>query len=238
MPILELNSLHVGYGKTPVLWDISLEIGPGEIIALVGSNGAGKTTLLRALSGVLPVSSGRILWKGKDITRVSSSARVESGLVHVPEGRHVFYGLSVRDNLLLGSYTKKLDRAAVSKYLQWIYCLFPELARRQNHLAGLLSGGEQQMCAIGRGLMAHPQLLLIDEMSLGLAPVVVERMLPSIQQVVDERGVAVLLVDQDVELAFEIAKRGYVLENGRIMMRGDANELRQSGEIIQRYLTL
>lgn len=236
--VLTVSSLSAGYGDVNVLWDVSLHLHRGEVVALVGSNGAGKTTLLRVLSGVLPIAHGRILWKGRDISRTTCADRVVSGIVHVPEGRHVFAGLSVRNNLVLGAIAQDHTKDAIQSDLEWIYSLFPELKTREKHIAGLLSGGEQQMLAIGRGLMARPELLLIDEMSLGLAPVVVERMLPSISKVSTERKVAVLLVDQDVDLALEIASRGYVLENGRVAMDGDARSLRDSDQIVERYLRI
>lgn len=236
--VLSVSSLNAGYGDVNVLWDVSLHLHRGEVVALVGSNGAGKTTLLRALSGVLPVTHGHLQWKGRDVTHTTCTDRVVSGIVHVPEGRHVFYGLSVRNNLVLGAIAQNHTKQEIESDLEWIYSLFPELKTREKHVAGLLSGGEQQMLAIGRGLMARPELLLIDEMSLGLAPVVVERMLPSISKVSAERKVAVLLVDQDVDLALEIASRGYVLENGRVALEGDARALRESDQIVERYLRM
>jgi branched-chain amino acid transport system ATP-binding protein len=223
MAVLEIRNLDSGYGDIQVLWDINIHVDQGEIIALVGPNGAGKSTLMRTVSGLMSPMKGEILFNGKSIGQDSPDARVRAGLSMVPEGRRLWAGLSVEDNLMMGAYLRK-DKAAIARDLAWVYDLFPEVARRKNNPAGNLSGGEQQMCAIGRGLMAAPKLLLIDELSLGLAPVAVDRLTKALPRI-QEQGVVMLLVEQDVHTAFEIAQRGYVIETGRVAMEGTAQKL-------------
>ena len=232
--MLKVSGLNVSYGDVQVLWDINLEIRPGESVALVGSNGAGKTTLLKTIAGLLHPRSGRIQFGDMDITALKPGVRVHQGLALVPEGRQLFYGLSVRENLLMGAYTRK-DRAQVMRDLEWVLELFPELRDRQNQLAGTLSGGEQQMCAIGRGLMSKPKMLLIDELSLGLAPVIVDRLVRTMHDI-HAAGVTLFLVEQDIQTAFDIAERGYVLETGHIVRQGTGNELLADDQVRQAYL--
>ncbi|MDO8562932.1 MAG: ABC transporter ATP-binding protein [Candidatus Limnocylindria bacterium] len=222
-PLLEAVRLSTGYGGLQVLWDVDLEIRPGEAVALIGANGAGKTTLLRALAGLLPVWSGSTRLEGQDLRTVPMHRRVARGIVVVPEGRQMFAGLTVRENLLMGAYGRD-DRLAISADLERMERLFPVLAERRRQLAGLLSGGEQQMCAIARALMARPRVLLVDELSLGLAPVIVDRLVEALREVHDA-GVALLVVEQDVAVALGLAERAYVLENGRIALSGRAGDL-------------
>jgi branched-chain amino acid transport system ATP-binding protein len=203
----------------------------------VGSNGAGKTTLLRTLSGVLPLWSGSISFEGRSLAGKPSHTFVESGIAHVPEGRRLFAGLTVEANLRLGAFIRK-SGPAVERDLEHIYALFPELCDRRHQLAGTLSGGQQQMVAIGRGLMGRPKLLMIDELSLGLAPVVVDRLINSITEIKAEGEVAILLVDQDVQVAFSLADRGYVMEMGREVLQGPARELGNNPKIKEAYLGL
>ena len=216
-----------------VLREITFEITRGEIVALVGSNGAGKTTTLRALSRVIP-SQGRIFFNGRDLARLTSDQVFSLGLVQVPEGRQLFDQMTVEDNLLMGAYCRK-QREEIAADLQQVYQFFPILKERRLQIAGSLSGGEQQMCAIARGLMARPQLLMIDEMSLGLAPIVVDLLIDKLAEV-RKNGVTVLLVEQDIFSAFHVADRGYVLETGRIVRTGSASELAQDPEVRRAYL--
>ena len=216
-----------------VLSEITFEITRGEIVALVGSNGAGKTTTLRALSRVIS-SQGRIIFNGRDLARLTSDQVFSLGLVQVPEGRQLFDQMTVEDNLLMGAYCRK-QREEIAADLQQVYKFFPILKERRLQIAGSLSGGEQQMCAIARGLMARPQLLMIDEMSLGLAPIVVDLLIDKLAEV-RKNGVTVLLVEQDIFSAFHVADRGYVLETGRIVRTGRASELAQDPEVRRAYL--
>jgi branched-chain amino acid transport system ATP-binding protein len=234
-PLLKVEALQAGYGEVPVLRDLTLEISRGEIVALVGSNGAGKSTLLRALSRII-ASRGRIEFAGKALDRMSADQVFALGLVQVPEGRQLFDQMSVEENLLMGAY-RRADKAKITADLARMYKLFPRLDERRRQLAGSLSGGEQQMCTIARALMAAPQLMMVDEMSLGLAPVVVDQLLEILSEIRKE-GVTVLLVEQDVFSAFSIADRGYVLETGRIVRAGAAKELAEDPEVRRAYLGL
>ena len=234
-PLLDVRTVSTGYGGMPVLHDITLKVYPAEIVALVGSNGAGKTTLLRALSRVLSCT-GSIVMNKHDLIPMTPDQAFTAGLVQVPEGRQLFDRMSVQDNLLMGAFTRK-DKAAVARDLEKIYALFPRLSERRRQLAGSVSGGEQQMCAMARGLMASPILLMIDEMSLGLAPVIVEQLMDVLAAIRDE-GVTVLLVEQDVNLALSIADRGYVMETGRIVHGGPARKLIDDPEVRRAYLGL
>jgi len=233
--LLAVEGLDAGYGDVQILWGVSLAVASGEAVALIGSNGAGKTTLLRALSGTVPTRGGRVRFKGQDITGLSPDRRVALGLAHVPEGRQVFNGMTVRENLMMGAYTRRDGRAEVQADLGRVLGLFPVLAERRDQLAGTLSGGEQQMVAIGRGLMGRPELLFIDELSLGLAPVVVERLVEAVREV-HRAGTTILLVEQDVQTALEMAARGYVIANGRVAMQGASADLLRSPEIREAYL--
>jgi branched-chain amino acid transport system ATP-binding protein len=232
-PLLKVAGLSAGYGDMAVLRDIKLEIARGEIVALVGSNGAGKTTLLRALSRLIP-STGQINFAGRALDELTPDEVFALRLVQVPEGRQLFDQMSVEENLLMGGY-RRPDSAAVAADLQRAYELFPRLKERRRQLAGSLSGGEQQMCAIARGLMAAPELLMVDEMSLGLAPVIVDLLLDTLVAIRKE-GVTVLLVEQDVFSAFYVADRGYVMESGAIVRVGPAKELAEDLEVKRAYL--
>ncbi|HEU5347782.1 MAG TPA: ABC transporter ATP-binding protein [Ktedonobacterales bacterium] len=237
VPLLDVRSIDVGYGDTQVLWDVSLGVGRGEVVALVGANGAGKSTLLAAISGLLRPWKGEILFNGNHLERTSPARIVRHGLVHVPQGRHLFAALSVEANLKLGAYTRRAGSTqAIAEDLDRIYQLLPALAERRSQLAGSMSGGEQQMCAIGRGLMARPELLLIDEMSLGLAPKVVDDLLGAIDTIHRQENLSFLLVEQDVQIALERADRGYVIENGHIVISGPGAELLGSANVRAAYL--
>jgi branched-chain amino acid transport system ATP-binding protein len=234
-PLLRVRALDAGYGEVQVLWQLDLEVASGEIACIVGANGAGKSTLLRTLSGLVNPRGGRIDFAGRDIAGLSPDAIVERGIAHVPEGRRLFRGMSVRDNLLLGAYMRTAGRRQLQRDLDEIYTLFPVLGERQRQDATTLSGGEQQMCAIGRGLMARPQLLLIDELSLGLSPRAVESLAGTLTAV-HRTGIAILLVEQDVATAFELASRGYVIETGRVAAHGPTRALADDPRIRQAYL--
>jgi branched-chain amino acid transport system ATP-binding protein len=231
--LLQVDKLSAGYGMTPVLFGVDLELSPGELVALIGANGAGKSTLLGALSGLVGTSGGTVRFADRPVTGLRPEAIVASGLIHVPQGRRLFGSMTVERNLLLGAY-RRHDRQ-VPDDLQRILGYFPALRDKLNREAGTLSGGEQQMVAIGRGLMGRPKLLMIDEPSLGLAPNIVDRVM-EIVKAINQDGTAVLLVEQDVVLALEIADRGYVLENGRIVMSGPAPDLRRDPAIRKAYL--
>lgn len=232
--LLEVRDLEVGYGPVQVVWGVSFRVREGEIVTLVGPNGAGKTTVLRALSGVREVRRGSVLFRGQSLVGLSPRAIVERGVVHVPEGRQLWPRMTVEENLLMGAYLPA-SRARARERLELVYGLFPRLKERRWQLAGTLSGGEQQMCALGRGLMAEPRLLLLDEPSLGLAPLVVEELFERIVEA-PRQGVTVLLVEQNVQLALEIASRGYVMETGRIVLEGPARQLLHDDHVRRSYL--
>lgn len=231
--LLRVERLNAGYGEMAVLRDVDLEIARGEIVALVGSNGAGKTTLLRALSHLIP-STGHVTFAGHALDRLMPDQVFGLGIVQVPEGRQLFDQMTVEENLLMGGYGRSI-RSRIAGDLERVYELFPRLKERRRQLAGSLSGGEQQMCAIARGLMAVPELLMVDEMSLGLAPVIVDLLLDTLTKIRSE-GVTVLLVEQDIFSAFHVADRGYVLETGRIVRVGSAIELAEDPEVRRAYL--
>ena len=234
--LLEVRDLASGYGQVQILWDVSLEVRQGEVVALIGANGAGKTTLLYTLSQLVKPKSGAIRFEGRDLTRSRPEKVVGAGIVHVPQGRRLFSGLTVKENLLQGAYLRD-DPAGIEEDLEWVFGLLPRLRERASQLAGRLSGGEQQMCAIGRGLMSRPRLLLIDELSLGLAPLIVDHLLDLISQI-NQKGTTVLLVEQDVQVALEHAHRGYVLETGRVVQSSPAAQLLEDPRIRQAYLGL
>jgi branched-chain amino acid transport system ATP-binding protein len=233
--LLVVNGLGASYGGMPALRDVSLEVRRAEIVALVGSNGSGKTTLLRALSRVIPCT-GTINFDEYDLVPMTPDEVFGTGLVQVPEGRQLFDRMTVEDNLLMGAY-RRGDQAAVVSDLDRMYSLFPRLGERRTQLAGSMSGGEQQMCAMARGLMARPELLMIDEMSLGLAPVVVEQLM-DVLQTIREEGVTVFLVEQDVHLALSTADRGYVMDTGSIVRSGSAKGLIDDPAVREAYLGL
>jgi branched-chain amino acid transport system ATP-binding protein len=228
--MLRVERLSAGYGPVQVLWDVDLEVGEREIVALVGSNGAGKTTLLRAISGLIRPTGGEVRFEGDAVGGLRPEQIVGRGIAHVPEGRHLFQGLTVLENLMAGAYARR-DGADLDEVVE----LFPRLGERMSQLAGNLSGGEQQMCAIGRGLMSHPKLLMIDELSLGLAPKLVDQIIDRLESVA-EGGTALLVVEQDVDAALRIAGRGYVLETGRIAASGSSAELSEDPRVREAYL--
>ena len=230
---LTVEHLDAGYGDTQVLWDISLRLGPGEIVALIGSNGAGKSTLLGAVSGVVEKRASRVAFAEVDLTRLQPDRIVASGVVQVPQGRRLFSALTVRENLLMGAFLRHDNE--VESDLERVLSLLPRLRERYEFLAGRLSGGEQQMVAIARGLMARPKVLLIDEMSLGLAPVMVDQLL-EILRGINEAGVTILMVEQDVQTALEFAQRAYVLETGRMVLEGPCAQLLDNPSIQTAYL--
>lgn len=232
--LLSVTGLNASYGPVQALWDLDIEVDNSEVVALIGSNGSGKTTTLRAISGLIP-SSGDIRFGEEGITKLGPDNRVARGLIQVPEGRLLFPGLSVRSNLLLGAYTRS-DADGIAEDLEKTFNLFPDLERLANRAAGNLSGGEQQMCAIGRALMARPKLLMIDELSWGLAPVIVERLAHLIAEIHRDSEIAILLVEQDVVLALELADRAYLLETGRIVQAGPADELLDDPGVRKAYL--
>ncbi|GAB3626698.1 branched-chain amino acid ABC transporter ATP-binding protein [Pandoraea terrae] len=234
-PLLDVRGLCAGYGEAPVLRGIDLSVARGEIVALIGNNGAGKTTLLRALSHVI-ASTGHIVFDGRQIAGLMPERVFGLGLVQVPEGRMLFDRMSARENLLMGAY-RRADKAKVAADLDDVCTLLPRLRERLTQRAGTLSGGEQQMCAIGRALMAAPKLLMVDEMSQGLAPVLVDQLLDALVAI-RKRGVTVLLVEQDVFAALEIADRGYVIETGEVVRADDARTLREDPEVRRTYLGL
>jgi len=232
-PLLSVRDLTSGFGAGPVLFGVDMEIFEGELVALIGANGAGKSTLLGTLSGLVRTTSGTVLFGGREITDARPEAIVQAGLAHVPQGRRLFGTLTVERNLLLGAYLRRDReiRADIARVVEY----FPALADKLGRDAGNLSGGEQQMVAIGRGLMARPRLLMLDELSLGLAPMVVERLI-DVAREINRDGTSLLLVEQDVLLALEAADRGYVLENGRIALAGPAAELRADPGVRKAYL--
>jgi branched-chain amino acid transport system ATP-binding protein len=232
--MLELRDLHVRYGSIRALQGVSLKVAQGELVALIGSNGAGKTTVLRTISGLLRPSGGTITFEAADITRAATDRIVALGISHCPEGRRIFGGLSVSENLRLGAVAQR-DRQSAAADLEMVYALFPLLRERMGQAGGTLSGGEQQMLAIGRALMSRPRLLLLDEPSLGLAPLMVEHIFETIAAL-KAQGRTILLVEQNVHHALDIADRAYVLETGRITLDGPADVLRRDPKVEQSYL--
>jgi len=234
-PILRVDGVTAGYGDVQVLWGIDLVVPKGEIVSIVGPNGTGKTTLLLAISGMVRTRSGSVVFDGKDMTNARADQMVGGGLIHVPEGRRLFPGLSVRDNLLLGAYSRRDKPADVARDLDFVYSIFPILEKRATQGATTMSGGEQQMCAIGRGIMARPKLLLIDELSLGLSPKALELLAESLVRI-NQEGVSILLVEQDVMTAFEIASHAYVIESGRVRLSGDTRTLSEDPMVRSAYM--
>jgi len=234
--LLRVDGIEVGYGDLTAVRDVSLEVREGEAVALIGANGAGKTTTLRAVSGLLPLRRGRIEFEGRRLDGLGPAEIVARGIAHVPEGRQLFPTMTVRENLELGARTRAA-RAARGETLARVFDLFPRLRERAAQLAGTLSGGEQQMCAIGRGLMSRPRLLMLDEPSLGLAPVLVKAIFEDLERI-NGQGLTVLLVEQNVLRSLHLAHRGYVLENGRMTLSGPRDDLLASGHIKQAYLGL
>jgi len=232
--MFKIKKLTVHYGPLPALKEISLEIGRGEIIALIGPNRAGKTTLLLTLSGILQTTEGRICFEEEDITNLNPHQIVSKGLIHIPQGRHIFPTLSVLDNLLLGAYTKRKEKEGIENGLKEVYHLFPKLSERKDQRAGTLSGGEQQMLAIGRGLMGRPKLLMLDEPSLGLAPRFIEEIFTTLTKM-NQNGLTLFIVEQEIHLTLSISHRGYLLRNGRLIKEGPSSALLESQEIKDLY---
>src|SRR5215212_2525612 len=231
--LLAISGLRAGYGATEILRGVDLTVGPGEIVAVLGSNGTGKSTLNRTISGVMRASHGTIRFEGAAIERERPAVIVAKGLIHVPEGRRIFPNLSVRENLDLGCYARARPRRAQNR--ERVFAIFPRLAERQAQRAGTLSGGEQQMLAIGRGLMAEPKLLILDEPSLGLSPLLVEELFALIKSI-NQQGIALLLVEQNVVQSLEVANRAYVLDNGAIVLQGSAADVRNDPNLKRAYL--
>ena len=234
MAMLEVKDIEVYYGMIQALKGISFEVNEGEVIALMGANGAGKTTTLHTITGLLSPKKGSVLFEGQDITKVPAHKIVSLGMAHVPEGRRVFAELSVYQNLKMGAYTRK-DKDEIAKTLEMVYKRFPRLEERKNQLAGTLSGGEQQMLAMGRALMSHPKIIVMDEPSMGLSPILVNEIFDIIKEV-SASGTTVLLVEQNAKKALSIADRAYVLETGKIVLEGDAKELMNDDSIKKAYL--
>ena len=234
MALLEINDLEVYYGVIQAIKGVSFHVEKGEIIALIGANGAGKTTILHTITGLLSAEKGSVIFEGTDLTKIPAHKIVSMGMAHVPEGRRVFANLTVLQNLKMGAYTRK-DKAEIDASLENVYERFPRLKERQNQLAGTLSGGEQQMLAMGRALMSKPSIILMDEPSMGLSPIYVNEIFDIIQEV-SKSGTTVLLVEQNAKKALSIADRAYVLETGKIVLEGKASDLLNNDEIKKAYL--
>ena len=230
--MLKVENINVYYGQIHAIKDVSFEVKPGEIVSLIGANGAGKSTILKTISGLLRSKTGHITFKGEDISRTEAYKLVPKGLAHVPEGRRIFLQMTVKENLEMGAYTKGENMA---EDIETVYNHFPRLKERQNQIAGTLSGGEQQMLAMGRAMMSHPDLLILDEPSMGLAPILVQGIFDILKEF-HKMGTTILLVEQNAEMALSIADRAYVLESGRIVLTGTGEELKASDEIKKAYL--
>jgi branched-chain amino acid transport system ATP-binding protein len=233
--MLEIKNLSVSYGAINALHGISLEVKKGDIVTLIGGNGAGKTTTLRTISGLLKANSGEIIYEGFNITKLPAHKIVARGLCHVPEGRMVFANLTVFENLKMGAYLQK-DKAAIARELEYVFSIFPRLKEREKQIAGTLSGGEQQMLAIGRALMSKPKFLMLDEPSLGIAPLLVKTIFEKIVEINEKHGITILLVEQNANLALEVSKYGYVLETGKIILQDESRKLRQDPKVKSAYL--
>jgi branched-chain amino acid transport system ATP-binding protein len=232
--LLSVRNITVFYGIIPAIRNLNLNVDSGQIVTLAGANGAGKTTTLKAIMGILPPRDGEIRYREEEITRVPADRRVERGISLIPEGRQIFARLTVRENLDLGAYHRN-DRGGIRRDLEWIYTLFPVLKERENQIAGTLSGGEQQMLALGRGLMSHPELLLLDEPSLGLAPLVVKEIYRVIREI-NVSGITILLVEQNINMAMKVAHYAYILETGQIHNEGKPDEVMKKENIMKAYL--
>lgn len=232
--MLEVKNLSVSYGAIEAVKDISFTVNAGEIVSLIGANGAGKTTTLHTITGLVPAKSGSVMYNGVDLLKTHNNKIVTLGMAHIPEGRHVFTHMSVEENLEMGAFSLK-DQSDLKKDLDMVYGLFPRLKERRNQKAGTLSGGEQQMLAMGRALMSHPKTILMDEPSMGLSPKLVKEIFSIIRKL-HEQGITILLVEQNAKMALSIADRAYVLETGRITMEGDAKELLNNEQVRKAYL--
>lgn len=232
--MLEVKNLSVSYGAIEAVKDISFTVNDGEIVSLIGANGAGKTTTLHTITGLVPAKSGSVMYNGVDLLKTHNNKIVTLGMAHIPEGRHVFTRMSVEENLEMGAFSLK-DQSDLKKDLDMVYDLFPRLKERRNQKAGTLSGGEQQMLAMGRALMSHPKTILMDEPSMGLSPKLVKEIFSIIRKL-HEQGITILLVEQNAKMALSIADRAYVLETGRITMEGDAKELLNNEQVRKAYL--
>ena len=232
--MLEVKNLSVSYGAIEAVKDISFTVNDGEIVSLIGANGAGKTTTLHTITGLIPAKSGSVMYNGVDLLKTHNNKIVTLGMAHIPEGRHVFTRMSVEENLEMGAFSLK-DQSDLKKDLDMVYGLFPRLKERRNQKAGTLSGGEQQMLAMGRALMSHPKTILMDEPSMGLSPKLVKEIFSIIRKL-HEQGITILLVEQNAKMALSIADRAYVLETGRITMEGDAKELLNNEQVRKAYL--
>jgi len=232
--MLEVKNLSVSYGAIEAVKDISFTVNDGEIVSLIGANGAGKTTTLHTITGLVPAKSGSVMYNGVDLLKTHNNKIVTLGMAHIPEGRHVFTRMSVEENLEMGAFSLK-DQSDLKKDLDMVYSLFPRLKERRNQKAGTLSGGEQQMLAMGRALMSHPKTILMDEPSMGLSPKLVKEIFSIIRKL-HEQGITILLVEQNAKMALSIADRAYVLETGRITMEGDAKELLNNEQVRKAYL--
>jgi len=234
MPLLEVKSIHSYYGNIHALRGVSLTVGEGEVVTLIGSNGAGKTTTLRSIHGILPPRKGRIVFRGEEIQGKPAHDMIKKGIAQSPEGRKIFSRMSVLENLEMGAY-HRTDGPGIQRDMERVFDLFPRLKERTKQEAGTMSGGEQQMLAIGRALMSHPKLLLLDEPSMGLAPVLVERIFQTIEEI-NRQGITILLVEQNANVALEIATRGYVLESGAVVNAAPAEKLREDPKVREAYL--
>ncbi|MEM2364787.1 MAG: ABC transporter ATP-binding protein [Candidatus Bathyarchaeia archaeon] len=235
--MLELHEVSASYGKLQILWGISFEIGRGEFVTLIGPNGAGKTTTLKTISGILHPTSGTISFLGRAINHLPPHKIIENGLAHVPEGKRIFPYMTVYENLLMGAYTKDA-RGKISDSLDYVFKIFPILSERKNQLAGTLSGGERQMLAIGMGLMSRPKLIMLDEPSQGLAPLISSKLFDVLKDLNEREGLTILLVEQNVHYALDYSDRGYVIEQGKIMLSGTSEELRNNEHVKKAYLGL
>ena len=234
--LLKIEGVKAAYGEVSVLWGIDMALRQGEITALIGSNGAGKSTLMRTLSGLVPLTGGQFCWRGSPLaTNLSASELLKLGIAHVPEGRRLFSAMSVEDNLLMGAYARTASKSEVRRDMERVYTIFPKLFERRTQAAGTMSGGEQQMCAIGRGLMSAPSLLMIDELSLGLSPLLVEQLVAALQQL-NREGLSLLVVEQDVVTALELSTSAYVMDTGRITHGGASADLLRDPSIREAYL--
>lgn len=233
--LLEVRDLQAGYGEITVLWGIDMQVLTGQITALIGSNGAGKSTMMRTLSGLITPNAGMILWEGHEIQASTPAQILNLGIAHVPEGRRLFSAMSVEDNLIMGAYLRRVPRVELQRELDRIYAIFPKLYERRGQAAGTMSGGEQQMCAIGRGIMSAPRLLMIDELSLGLSPLLVEQLLEALTSLNND-GLTILIVEQDVMTALEVSDTAYVMDTGRVVQHGASQTVLRDPAVRKAYL--